>query len=301
MNYEELINNFTQEQLVLTGSQSESRNQHILTALNYLYKLNTEIDWTKMSDTDAKELYSNFLMSDLADTTKALRSRFILQFYRYLVAEKINENMTLNGVLKLKPHAKKPVKLDKSQILTENQLNIIFSYKFKNKTLPIYQKLAIIFTFGGGARIGEVLNLKLKDIRRGTWENKPYYRVYIDDTKTFKHRTTFITNPTFVRYLDDYITKISPYNPENFVLSNSDTPIKYSEIRYWYDKLRKATGIKALTSHKGRKYNISHRIANGESIASVSMTSHGSPNSPALKHYLYLHEDDVLSNIMKNK
>ena len=58
------------------------------------------------------------------------------------------------------------------------------------------------------------------------------------------------------------------------------------------------TGISCLTSHKGRKFNISIEL-HGESISSVSMTSHGSPNSPALKHYLHLREDEILSNIMR--
>lgn len=300
MNHEELINLFVKDQVILTGNESSSRKQHINTTLNYLSKMNPNMDWTGMTNTDAKLLYGDFLTSDLEDTTKALRSRFILQFFKFLIEEKHNREMTLDGILKLKPHTKKPFVLDESQILTEKQVISLLNYKINNKPIPMSQKLIIAFTFGGGARIGEVLNIKFKDIKRGIYDGKSYYRVFINDTKTSKHRTTFITLPYFITLIDDYFKSVSPL-PENYVINNSDIPMKYSNVRYWFDKLRKLTGITCLTSHKGRKFNISFRIAKGESISSVSMTSHGSPNSPALKHYLHLREDDILSNMLKTK
>lgn len=301
MYYDDLINLYIKDQVILTGNESMPRSQHITSALKYLHKLNPDMDWTQMTNNEAKLLYGDFLTSDLMDTTKALRSRFILQFFKFLIEEKYNEQMSLDGILKLKPHTKKPFVLDESHILTEKQVISILNYKFKDKPIPLSQKLIIACTFGAGARIGEVLDIKFKDIKRGNYEGKSYYRVFINDTKTSKHRATFITLPYFITLIDDYMIKVSPFIADNYFITNSSEQMKYSHVRYWFDRLRKSTGIQCLTSHKGRKFNISFRIAKGEPISSVSMTSHGTPNSPALKHYLHLREDDVLSNMMKNQ
>lgn len=300
MNYADLISAFKRDYVLLTGSESVSRDQHIDTSLHYLYKLNSNLDWCNMNTFEAKELYGQFLSSDLADTTKALRSRFILQFFKFLIDNKYNINLEKEIINKLKVHSKKPYILDESQILTEKQVISLLNFKFKNRPLPIEQKLIICFTFGGAARINEALHVKFKDIKRGIYETgEPYYRIFINDTKTNKHRITFIYFPYMVSIIDDYLKKIGLIDINHYFITNTDKCMSYSTVRYWYDKLRKVTGISSLTSHKGRKFNISYRIAHGESISSVSMTSHGSPNSPALKHYLHLREDEILANIMK--
>ena len=300
MNHAELITAFKQDCILLTGSESSSRNQHIETSLNYLHKLNPDLDWSNMTTIEAKELYGQFLSSDLADTTKALRSRFILQFFKFLIDDKYNTILEKEVIGKLKVHSKKPYVLEESQILTEKQVISLLNFKFNKRVLPIEQKLIMCFTFGGAARINEALHIRFKDVKRGTYETgEAYYRVFINDTKTNKHRTTFICIPYMISILDDYIKTLGIVNMNYYFVTNSETCMDYSTVRYWYDKLRKATGISCLTSHKGRKFNISYRIAHGESISSVSMTSHGSPNSPALKHYLHLREDEILSNIMR--
>ena len=300
MNHAELITAFKQDCILLTGSESPSRNQHIDNSLHYLHKLNPNMDWSIMKTNEAKELYGEFLSSDLADTTKALRSRFILQFFKFLMDDKYNTVLEKDIIGKLKVHSKKPYVLEESQILTEKQVISLLNFKFNKRVLPIEQKLIMCFTFGGAARINEALHIRFKDVKRGIYESgESYYRVFINDTKTNKHRTTFVCLPYMISILDDYMSKLGLVNIDDYFITNSNTPMKYSTVRYWYDKLRKATGISCLTSHKGRKFNISHRIANGESISSVSMTSHGSPNSPALKHYLHLREDEILANIMR--
>jgi site-specific recombinase XerD len=302
MNCEELITAFQRDCMINSGKESSSRNQHIKTTLHYLMTLDETLNWETMDTQQAKELYGKFLVSSLADTTKALRSRFILLFYEFLMDDNHNQVMEKESIKKLKPHTKKPFVLDESQILTEKQVKSLLSYRFKNKSLPISQKLIMCFTFGAAARINEALHIRFKDVKRGMYSSgDPYYRIFINDTKTNKHRITFVCLPYMVSLLDGYLGTIKDVNQDFYLVSNSDEPLPYSTVRYWYDKLKKCTNIPCLTSHKGRKFNISHRIATGESISSVSMTSHGSPNSPALKHYLHLREEEVLDNVMKSK
>lgn len=147
MYYDDLINLYIKDQVILTGNESMPRSQHITSALKYLHKLNPDMDWTQMTNNEAKLLYGDFLTSDLMDTTKALRSRFILQFFKFLIEEKYNEQMSLDGILKLKPHTKKPFVLDESHILTEKQVISILNYKFKDKPIPLSQKLIIACTY----------------------------------------------------------------------------------------------------------------------------------------------------------
>ncbi|MCK9576318.1 MAG: site-specific integrase [Clostridia bacterium] len=303
--HEILISNFKQELITTTGYLSTPRNIHITTALHYFSTLTPTLNWESMTTQDAKLSYSQFLSSDLSDSTRALRSRYIVQFLKYLCEEKINQNLDYTVICKLKTHKAKPIVIEESKILTETQVKDVLSIALTNKkgktyTLPNQMKTIIAFLFGGGMRIGEVLRLTIEDVtyKLDTETGRGYYKVSVDDKKTEKRRTTIINRPYLMNYIKSHLILMETTNKSMNLFTGTEKELKYSYIRYWFNLLQK-NGYPTLTSHKGRAHNISRRIANGEPISSVSMTTHGSPNAPALKYYLRLNESDIVKNMMK--
>lgn len=293
MNYEDAITRYCNEQIAITGTTSAARNQHIKTALTFLHNLKPELDWEFMSTSEAKELYGKLVQSDLADSTRAIRSRYVLNFYKYLAEEKINTNLDMNVLNKMKAHKNPPPIIDEQEILTEDQLQNLL-----NQNMPEEMKTVIACLFGGGMRVSEVLNLRPADVTFKFDEEfgRSYFRISVDDRKTQKRRTTFIVIPYLMDVIKNHMRLVK--NTDEYFIMDNEQQLKYSYVRYWFDKYKCL--YPKLSSHKGRKFNISHRIANGESASTVCLTTHGAPTSPSINHYLRLNEKDAIRGIMRN-
>lgn len=289
MNYADYIKKYCDDLIALRGTLSPARNQHIITALNYFHNLNPDLDWGKMDTNEAKTVYAKLMQSGLKESTLALRSRYILGFLKYLCEEKLNTNMDYTVICKMKAHKNPPPVIDEQEILTEKQLKELLSHD-----IPDRMKLIIACLFGGGMRISEVLNLRAGDVtyKYDSEFERPYIRISVDDKKTQKRRTTFVIIP----YLMDIIKNHKVTS--GYYLTGTDKKVTYAYVRYWMDKEKKH--FPKLSSHKGRKFNISHRIANGESAATVCLTTHGNPHSSSINHYLRLNEKDAIRGMMRN-
>lgn len=294
MNYLEAIENYCDELIITSGDVSPSRNQHVKTALTFLHKLNPNLDWETMTTREAKEIYGKFVKSELAETTRALRSRYILNFFKYLAEEKINENLDIAIINKMKAHRSPAPVIDEQEILTEEQLKSLIK-----QNLPQEMKVIISCLFGAGMRISEVLRLRPADVilKYEDEFQRPYFRISVDDQKTQKRRTTFVVLPYLMEILMEHSKTVKP--TDKYFVNLGGEQIHYSYVRYWFDKER--AKFPKLTSHKGRKFNISHRIANGESPSTVCLTTHGTPSSPSINHYLRLNERDAIRGIMRNE
>lgn len=292
--YERYIDKYCNDVIAISGKISPARNQHIKTSLTFLHKLNPDLDWGTMDTSDARAVYSKLLQSpEIKDSTRSLRSRYVLAFFKYLCEENVNPNLDYKKINKLRAHAPPKPVIDELEILTDEQLDTLLSHK-----LPEEMKVIIAFLFGGGMRISEVLRLRPKDVRYKYEEEfmRDYYSVQVDDQKTQKKRTTFIFNPKLIEIIKNHAEKVT--EDDKYFISENGEAMKYSYVRYWMDKEKNY--FPKLSSHKGRKYNISHRIANGENISSVCLTTHGSPHSSSINHYLRLNEKDAIKNIMKS-
>lgn len=121
-------------------------------------------------------------------------------------------------------------------------------------------KTLIFLLLDSGLRINELLNIKIENIDFSETDYSPM-NIYIEDTKTGKPRYA-----PFSKFSVDEIKQLININPDRKYLFYNflkDRPLNKDDVKLFYRRLSRKTGIKNIHSHRFRKTFASLLAENG--------------------------------------
>ncbi|MBT3323642.1 tyrosine-type recombinase/integrase [archaeon] len=246
-NNKKLIKEFSTN--LLSRGRSEQRVSKLIHQVKVLAEV-AENDLDQLNKRDIERILCYIEQQNKhSATTKADYKRALKQFYKWLEedddrlfkAEELERIRLTRFYQYIKKIEKKEqiIQIDPTTILTEKDIDKVV------EATPNYKEKAMIkFLHESGARVGELLNMKVKDI-----DFKGMNANIILDGKTGKRKITCVTSvPYLVRYLE-----IHPFkdNPNSYFWLGENTRMMHKPIRY--------IGAKKIIAKCFKKANVSKR------------------------------------------
>ena len=210
------------------------RQLKLLSTLQQLAK-NTGMPFKKMESTDAKALLSHYIGNGLSDETEHDYGVITKMFFRFINNSEQGETPHVIRWLRVKKPKKK---LQKSDLITAEELGALIA------AADVTRKKAFIVTlYESGARIGELLGLKIKDVQHDEMG------VQLSLTgKTGPRTVRCITaSPILGEYLNSHPKRSNPDAPLFFV-GNCET-MGYTTAREMLVQLFKKAEVSLEKAH----------------------------------------------------
>lgn len=176
-----------------------------------------------------------------------------------------------------------------------NKPDDLFSLEEINRlvdnALSIRDKAFIYFLYETGARIGEIGRVTWADCKI----NHMTVAVTLDDQKTHKERTAFLTAAGGMKYLTEYRNSLGTVDNNEFVFTgNKGKPLSYSMVRKILVRAANRAGItKEVNPHIFRKSRITNMALEGYPEASIRDQMWGNQDTLQLRHYVKPSERDL--------
>lgn len=186
-----------------------------------------------------------------------------------------------DGLLSVSPFAKVAMpRLQKKKPIVLSSVEIKTVLKH---CTTVRDRLIVIFALDTAIRANEQVSLNFEHIK----DNK----VFIYDGKMQKDRVVFIGKKTAVLLLKYYIERSKPHPSAPLFATTDGERLTRSGLMQFYKRLRKATGIKKLTSHTMRRTALTMMLKSGMSIFHLKEIS-GHEDIKTLQAYINV-DDDV--------
>ena len=256
--------------------------------LNYLDKESLDYKSIEYSDCRFYLMYlneKNDKHSSIARKLSSLRS-----FYKYLAKEKIVDSNVFSLITSPKKEKKLP------RYFEYNELEELFATP--NKTKPLGQRdlLILELLYATGIRVGEAVNIKLKDIDKvkrhikilgkGNKERIVLYGEYCEDILNL--------------YLEDGRCKLLHDDNEYLLLNNNGDKITERGVRYALDKVINKTSLnKKISPHMIRHSFATHLLNEGCDLLTVQKLL-GHESIKATQIYTHVSTDHLKEVYYKN-
>ena len=209
--------------------------------------------------------------------------RFLKRFYLWM-CENHYSSVDERKIQKIQPPAFGTMTKTPEMLLTEEEIRAMIEACMNSRDRAILSTL-----YEGGLRIGEVANLRWKDVKFTDW-NATITTAF----KTGKSRTVplVMARSYLASWRNDYPL---PVSPESFVfLTNKKAPLGYAGVAKQLRIIAGRAGItKHITPHIFRHTRATHLIRQGYGEAIVKKLLWGNLNSKMFNTYLHLVDSDV--------
>jgi len=209
--------------------------------------------------------------------------RFLKRFYLWM-CENHYTTVDEKKILKIQPPSYDTMTKTPEMLLSEEEIKAMIEVCMNSRDRAIIATL-----YEGGLRIGEIANLRWKDVKFTDW-NATITTAF----KTGKNRTVplVMARSYLAAWRNDYPLPIAP---ESFVfLTNQKSPLGYAGVAKQLRIIAGRAGItKHITPHIFRHSRATHLIRQGYGEAIVKKLLWGNLNSKMFNTYLHLVDSDV--------
>jgi len=209
--------------------------------------------------------------------------RFLKRFYLWMCENHYTE-VEEKKILKIRPPAFDMMTKTPEMLLTEEEIRAMIESCMNSRDRAIIATL-----YEGGFRIGEIANLRWKDVNFTDWN-----ATITTSFKTGKSRTVplVMARSYLAAWRNDYPL---PVTPESFVfLTNKKAPLGYAGVAKQLRIIAGRASInKHITPHIFRHSRATHLIRQGYGEAIVKKLLWGNLNSKMFNTYLHLVDSDV--------
>jgi integrase len=251
------------------------------TILQHFSILKSINNFKPLSETWIKQDVNNYILS-LSDKYKKSSIEKHKQILKKFFTWAGNENAVNH--LKIKTINNE---LNRDEILTREDIN-----KLIETTESTLHKALIAFLFESGARVGEALALKVKDIQ----ETDKGMMINLPSTKTGNGGINYRRNVyTFsAQYIRNHITYAA--------LKKEDQLFKISQAgtHSYYSKLAKRAGInKPVSAHKFRHARATDLVITGWNDSLIKQKLGWKPTSHMIARYTHIGNEDVINETLE--
>jgi integrase len=151
-----------------------------------------------------------------------------------------------------------------TRVINDYELEEIFRFIYDRNTSPnsIVHKAAILLLYDTGCRIGELLNIKIRNI------DFRERMILLEKTKSSKPRYVFFTKLSEVAIKD--LLSVNPQNTWLFWNIIKDRKFnRDSDMKYVLKMIKKELGINHLSNHQFRKTMSTNLIQKGAKLKTV--------------------------------
>jgi len=209
--------------------------------------------------------------------------RFLKRFYLWM-CENHYTAVEEKKIMKIQPPAFDTMTKTPEMLLSEEDVKAMIEACMNSRDRAILATL-----YEGGLRIGEIANLRWKDVKFTDWN-----ATITTSFKTGKSRTVpmVMARSYLAAWRNDYPL---PVTPESFVfLTNKKAPLGYAGVAKQLRIIAGRAGItKHITPHIFRHSRATHLIRQGYGEAIVKKLLWGNLNSKMFNTYLHLVDSDV--------
>lgn len=248
----------------------DNYERDILEYLNYLSL--EHINYLDIKYSDIR-LYLMYLKDQKLEKSTSISRKLssLRSFYNYLASNKKIKNNIFILISSPKQEKKLP------RYFEYNELEVLFSVPNLDTSLGQRDRLILEILYATGIRVGELVNIKIKDINRSE-------RTILINGKGSKQRIVNYgeyANDILDLYLKDGYMKLNKYNSDYLILNNQGRKITERGIRYLLTNIIKKTSLhKNISPHMLRHSFATHLLNEGCDILSVKeMLGHESLSS----------------------
>ena len=183
-----------------------------------------------------------------------------------------------------------------AKVVTQVELDQVLRY-LSAKRYAKRDRCLILTSFWSGMRVGEIAQLKMRDVANEDGTIKSEIRLSASQTKGNIARVVFIPNKLKTE-IADYLTTRALKNPE-IPLFHTDDRLGFTpnSLCQWFFWTYKRAGISGASSHSGRKTFLTSLANRGISIHILaSLAGH---KSIAVTHRYLIANDDMKRNAVE--
>ena len=167
----------------------------------------------------------------------------------------------------------------KSQVLSKDEIKRIVQFQ-KNSRHSVRNLCLVNLSLFTGMRVGEVSQLKLKDVVNENWEIKKEVVLKKEYTKTKKNRVIYLVHPDVRKSIEKYVgdrrkmelgkETRKPFEKPLFV-SQKNGAFSPRSLQRLYKHMMQSVGLDEMcSSHSFRRTFITNLISQGIDIKTVS-------------------------------
>ncbi len=258
--------------------------------LLYIFKLLGK-DAKKATKIDIENVVLEINKSDMAIISKAMIKRTIKKFYRFLYLPDSDDPHEYPAIVKwIKVDKPKNSKLPDDLLTEEEMIRLIKSCKsHRDKAI-----MSILATFG--CRVGELLNLKVKDVVLGDKE----VSWILFDGKTGERRVPFTSNSLCYPYIVNHLNEYSPKDPNApLFITKEGTSFDYKNVRRLLFHLKEWTGIKKRLHPHLFRYSVATALAGTLTEQHLKRYMGWSQDSNMASVYVKMNDKDLATGLMR--
>ena len=183
-----------------------------------------------------------------------------------------------------------------AKVVTQAELDQVLRY-VSTKRYAKRDRCLLLTSFWSGMRVGEISQLKMRDVVNEDGTIKSEIRLSASQTKGNTARVVFIPNKLKTE-IADYLTSRVLRNPE-IPLFHTDDRLGFTpnSLCQWFFWTYKRAGISGASSHSGRKTFLTSLANRGISIHILaSLAGH---KSIAVTHRYLVANDDMKRNAVE--
>jgi integrase/recombinase XerD len=193
-------------------------------------------------------------------------------------------------------YLKKEHQMAQAKTLTQAELDQVLRY-VATKRYAKRDRALILTSFQSGMRVGEIANLKMRDVVNEDGTIKSEIKLSASQTKGKTARIVFIPSKLKAE-IAEYLTTRMIKNPE-IPLFHTDDRLGFSpnSLCQWFFWMYKRAGINGASSHSGRKTFLTSLANKGISIHILaSLAGH---KSIAVTHRYLIANDEMKRNAVE--
>ena len=193
-------------------------------------------------------------------------------------------------------YLKKEPQMAQAKVVTQAELDQVLRY-VSTKRYAKRDRCLLLSSFWSGMRVGEIAQLKMRDVVNEDCTIKSEIRLSASQTKGNTARVVFIPNKLKTE-IADYLTTRVLRNPE-IPLFHTDDRLGFTpnSLCQWFFWTYKRAGIHGASSHSGRKTFLTSLANRGISIHILaSLAGH---KSIAVTHRYLIANDDMKRNAVE--
>lgn len=255
----------------------ECTTEDVLTAFNALkFAKRKPMGYEKAEEKDLPKMKQN----TISDKQKILKSMFV-----WIAENKINPNLDLVRLSKMKPARVDYLTVKEGDLLTEEELQAFFKACLTPRDLAMFHIM-----YEGALRVGDIGNLQFKDLEL----NERYCRIRTNQKTGIPRIIPLHSSRVYLsRWLNAY-PKQNP-SPEDFVFLNAwNKPISHGAIKTQMNKIGARAGIqKKLHPHLFRHTRITMLSRSGLDEVKIKLLAWGNQSTDMMKTYNHLTESDL--------
>ena len=232
--------------------------------LNYIDDTNKKNNLTNIDKSFIRDFIKELVLSKISDKTVQRKVASIKSFYKYLKNTKHIKHNISKYIASPKISKKLPY------LLTRKEINVLMDLPELTTYIGIRDKSILEIFYSTGARISEIVNIRIVDIEM----EKKLIKIY---GKGNKERYVILGKEA-LNSVSDYLSirmKISTYDKENLYLypamkKSSKGHISYKSMYNLVKKyIKKVSNNEKLSPHSLRHSFATHLLENGADIMSI--------------------------------